>query len=386
MKLTLKKGISALVISIIFVALIVAPVCNAGVKTINTVSKKKALEIKEKMDDCKSTQGTEYWALLVAVGVYYKHPKQNRPSMLEAVDDLYDVLIDSPQWQPDHIHMLKGSQATCRNLIEELIWLIQNEDSDDMSLVYITTHGSPLKDKNGRPVDLPPKDEADGADEILVMYYGFEKWYGFIWDDLLNFFLSLLQSQGVCVIVDSCYSGGFNDLPMFDETMLEEYIAESFTQDLIEDVSFFSNQCNDDQVFDEGMPEGYATESSIQGLGEDGGCFSTGFNDDQVVTEIMPWEYTAESFTQGLVEDLAAQGRVVLMSCEEDTTSSGSRFSNFLIEGFWGWADLFGNGNGINSAEESFSYADWWVNFVSGGSQDPTILDLYPGEFTVTYT
>lgn len=154
MKFTIKKWLPVLVVSIICVALIVAPVCNARVKTeaINTVSKKKALEIEEKIEGYESTQGTDYWALLVAVGVYYNHPEANRPSMLEAVDDLYDVLIDSPQWQPDHIHMLKASQATSRNLIRELIWLIQNEDSDDMSLVYITTHGSPLKDKNGLPV------------------------------------------------------------------------------------------------------------------------------------------------------------------------------------------------------------------------------------------
>ena len=302
-----------LVTSIICIALIATPICNAGLNTKGLIKRNNKVDL-QKVKESQESSGTEYWAVLFAVGVYYRNPDQNRPSMLEAVNNLYEVLIDSPQWQPDHIRMTTGEQATGRNLIRDLMWLIQSEDSDDMSLIYITTHGSPLKNLNGYPVDLPPKDEADGADEILVMYHGFDRWYAFIWDDLLNFLLSLLQSQGVCLIVDSCYSGGFNDYP-FRGAMLGEY--------------------------------------------------------------------TAESFTQGLAEELAGQGRVVLMSCREDELSYGSDFSNLLIDGFWGLADLFGNGDGINSAEEAFDYAEFWLEFF--GQQHPTILDLYPGEYPVTY-
>lgn len=270
---------------------------------------------KEKIESFTPTnEETEYWALLFAVGVYKNNPDQDRPSMLEAVDDLYDVLLDSHHWQADHIHKVTASEATGLRLIQELIWLIQNADSDDMSLIYLTTHGSPLKGQGGNPIDLPPIDEDDGADEILIMYEGFDKWYAFIWDDLLNFFLSLLQSQGVCLIVDSCFSGGFNDEPM--------------------------------------------TRGAV------------------------PMEHTAETFSQGFIEDVGSQGRVVLMSCEEDKISFGSIFSNYLIEGFQGMADSSGNGDGINSAEEAFFYAQSKID--PTGIQHPTILDLYPGEFTVT--
>ena len=148
------------------------------------------------------------------------------------------------------------------------------------------------------------------------MYEGFDKWYAFIRDDLLNFFLSLLQSKGVCLIVDSCFSGGFNDYPM------------------------------------------------IKGS--------------------IPLKSSTESFTQGFAEEIATQGRVVLMSCEEDEVSYGSDFSDLLITGFAGWADIppFGNGDGIKSAEESFIFADFWLTLI--GQQNPTILDLYSGEFSVT--
>ena len=306
-------SLTMLVISIVCIALLITPVCNAGLSAKDIIKKNNRVNM-PRINGFQETAGTEYWALIFAVGIYKNHPDQDRPSMLEAADNLYDVLVDSAQWQPDHIHKVTGGQATGQNLIKELIWLIQSEDADDMTLVYITTHGSPLKNANGMPVDLPPKDEADGADEILVMYDGFDKWYAFIWDDLLNFFLSLLESKGVCLIVDSCYSGGFNDHP-YEGTMTE---------------------------------------------------------------------YTVESFVEGFVEDVATQGRVVLMSSEESTLSWGSYFSDFLIEGFWGGADLFGNGDGINSAEEAFYFAKPWVELFTEGRQHPTIMDLYSGEFPVT--
>ena len=314
MKGTLDIKFSMMIIAIICILLIVSPVCNAGLNTKRAIMRNNNIDAEE-LTVSQEAAGTEYWALLFAVGVYKNNPDQDRPSMIEAVNDLYDVLLDSPQWQADHIHKVTTSQATGRRLIRELIWLIQNEDSDDLSLIYLTTHGGPLRGPNGTPIDLPPKDEDDGADEILVMYEGFDKFYAFIWDDLLNFFLSLLQSKGVCLIVDSCFSGGFNDYPMFAETMLEDY--------------------------------------------------------------------TAESFTHGFAEELATQGRVVLMSCRENEVSYGSDFSFLLIEGFAGLADFFGNGDGINSAEEAFDFAEFWLSLL--GQQHPTILDLYPEEFPVTY-
>jgi len=155
---------------------------------------------------------TEYWALLVAVGVYADDPQQNRPLMLEEVDDLYDVLLDSPWWSEDHIKVIKGEDATVSNIIKGFRWLDRMEDSDDISVVFITTHGSPLD------FDIPPFDEDDGTDEILVSYWGFAYPGLFIYDDEINFLLNRLESQGVCLIVDSCFAGGFNDPPDWNIT------------------------------------------------------------------------------------------------------------------------------------------------------------------------
>ncbi len=150
---------------------------------------------------------TEYWALLVAVGEYADDPQQNRPLMLEEVDDLYDVLIESSVWSSDHIKVIKAEDATVPNIILGLRWLDKMEDENDFSLVYISTHGYYL------PFDIPPLDEEDNADEFLITYWGFANDFSFIYDDELNVLLNQLESQGVCFIVDSCYAGGFNDPP-----------------------------------------------------------------------------------------------------------------------------------------------------------------------------
>jgi hypothetical protein len=300
-------------ITFIIVAFLIAtPVCSLNLN--NPV-------ISEKYD---TSQGTEYWALLVGVGVYYNHPEQNRPSMLESVDNLYQVLSAAPNWESDHIHRLKGSQATVQNLFKELLWLINSEGDGDMSLIYITTHGTSLK-YNGQPLDIPPKDESDGSDESLAMYYGFDRWYSFITDDILNFFLSLLESKGVCVIIDSCHSGGFNDQPFF-------------------------------------KPRNINNEKS--------------------------YEFDSTTFKKGFVEDIGARDRIVLMSTEEDLLSYGNVFISSIISGLdLNIADIYyGNHDGINSAEESFRLADDWVNDIMGNKQDPTILDLYPGEFPLAYS
>ncbi len=314
MKSTHMKSMTYVLVILVVIALCVSSVYTVGGKSQTLLSSvsSAASRIKQDISQYEVTEDTEYWALLFAVGVYYNHPDQDRPSMLESVDLLYDELTDSGYWDYDHIRMVKAEQATGQSLLEGLRWLDNMDDSDDISVVYITTHGFPLRNSNGLPLDIPPKDEPDGADEALVMYHGFENWYSFVWDDLLNFFVSLLDSQGVCLIVDSCYSGGFNDAPF------------------------------------------------------DG---------------IDPFEgYTACDFSEGLAEDLRSQNRIVLMSTEENSLSYGSYFSSFLIEGLEGWGDFFGNQDDIVSAEEAFSYAQFWVDFYLGSDQHPTVRDDYPGE------
>jgi hypothetical protein len=286
MKGNRKLGIS--IISIFCLVLLLSPACSAGVSS---------LTMKKKSTQPQQTSASQYWALLFAVGTYEGHPDQNRESMLESCSNLYNTLLDSPNyWQASNIHVQTEGQCYLQNLIKELLWLRKNSKSEDYVFIYITTHGYFLTRSNGAAWDLPPKDESDGTDEFLYMYNGFSTWYGIIWDDLLNFFVSLIRCQGLCLVVDSCYSGGFNDMPLPS-----------------------SNQ----------------------------------------------QRYTA-------------------MSSQEHEVSYGSDFSDWFISGLAGWADIAGNGDGINSAEEAYAWAEFWINL--GGQQHPTYVDLFPGEMPLTYS
>ncbi|MFE3846014.1 hypothetical protein ACFL1L_04045 [Thermoplasmatota archaeon] len=155
--------------------------------------------------DTKPIDDTEYWGLLIAVGEYLNNPNQDRPSMLVEVENIYQSLISSENWEASHIRKITGQNANLKNILDGFKWLNQMEGENDISLVYITTHGGFLD------TDYPPVDEADGKDEILVPYEGFDDLSKFLWDDEINFFLNLLDSKAICLIVDSCYSGGFND-------------------------------------------------------------------------------------------------------------------------------------------------------------------------------
>ncbi len=160
---------------------------------------------------------TEYWALMVAVGVYKNNPDMDRPTMLTEIDHLKETLLGSSMWQEDHIKVIKGEDAMLKTVLDGFSWLDENEDEDDVCLVFLTSHGFPIG------FDRPPFDEDDHKDEALAMYNGFLpfpnpfRWeplanpFAVLTDDMVNNRLNDLESKSVCCIVDSCHSGGFGD-------------------------------------------------------------------------------------------------------------------------------------------------------------------------------
>lgn len=221
----------------------------------------------------QTTDETEYWALLVAVGVYADNPNEDRPLMLQEVDDLYELMIQAPNWDEDHIKVIKGRDATILNILKGLRWLDRQEDSNDISLFYITTHGFPLG------VDIFPQDEEDQTDEGLATYWGFAYPNYILWDDQLNFMLNRLESQGVCFIVDSCYAGGFNDppnwLPTEETQMSQQEWMDGFSEEMrTQGRVILMASCEDEVSYSGGFAP-YLIDA-LRGYAD--------FNDDGVVT------------------------------------------------------------------------------------------------------
>ena len=190
MKMNFKEITSFVIIGILIITILL-PTMNVPTQAING----------------SSTLGndTEYWAYIVGVGEYAENPMQNRPDMLTEVNDFKDALLQSSWWSEDHIKMVTAEDATRHNILAGFRWLNSVVSSDDMVVVYLTTHGNHLN------FDIPPFDEEDKEDEMLVSYWGFSINTLFITDDQINIMLNQLKSNNVCLIVDSCYAGGFND-------------------------------------------------------------------------------------------------------------------------------------------------------------------------------
>jgi hypothetical protein len=264
---------------------------------------------------------TEYWALLVGVGEYAGHPEMEAPCDLD-VQHMREALLSSDQWHTDHIKTIIGKNATKINIIKGLRWLDSMEDKDDISVVYFSSHGGYLS-FFGVPIDLPPLDEADRADEVLVTYYGFINPLANIRDDELNLYLNTLESHGECVIIDCCYAGGFNDTPRTDQFLIN--------------TRFFRN-------------DGASSPSA---------------------------------FAEDFLKDISKEGRVVLMGTRENelgwaSPDEGLLFTTALTESLRKGVGDF-NDDGSISAEEAFLVARSRTEL-----QHPTMCDWYDGELLLT--
>ena len=268
-----KIGLKIIYLAIFFILLI----------TVITIQGKN--QINQSME---SSYETEYWALLVAVAEYADNPDQDRPLMLEETDGFHDLLLTSPIWKEDHIKIIKTEDATVMNILQGLRWLDEMEDSNDMCVFYITTHGFPLG------YEFPPFDEDDGTDEALASFWFFAYPTMIITDDEINFMLNQLESQGVCMIVDSCYAGGFDDSP--DWNQQNKYASNAVKKD-----------------------------------------------------KVINW-------IQDFGKEVSGQNRVVLMaSCEDELSYSGG-FAPYILDAMKGYGDT--DGDGIVTAEEVFYYVE----------------------------
>ncbi len=314
------KKVIAFIVILLFISL------NFNTSTLGGMTE---INVSTDNDILKTYNNLEYWALIVGVGIYAGHPEKNTSAHLSA-EAIYDSLLSSEHWQEDHIKLITCENATKTNIINGLQWLDSMEDEDDVSLLYIATHGGQME-LFGKPFDFPPFDEADRCDEILATYYSYEKpLFTYIRDDELRFFIDRLECQGICVIIDSCHAGGFNDT--FRKTSsIRDIVASEY------DIDYFS----------------------------------------------------PSAFIEGFSEEIKKDGRVIMMSSQEDEPSysdleEGHVFTSELVKSLGeGFGDL--NNNGLISAEEVFNYTRYRTPKPST-PQHPIIYDGYDGELDLTFS
>jgi hypothetical protein len=277
----------------------------------------------------KTDNGTEYWGLLVGVSKIDGLPEAD--SLLSANElstlDLKDLLVKSDNWNEDHIKILTGEEATTFEIMKGFRWLARNADSDDICLFYMTSMGLQMP-------DIFPKEEDDGFDECLVTFNTFKlgipiPWISVLFDDQINFFLNKIKAQGICVIVESEFSGGYND--GYQNLLNHETINHNYNS---------------------------ITEQTY-------------------------------NFNENIASELQQQGRIIVSSCEESSNINVNWiFIHDIMSGLQGFADS--NNDNLVSIEEAYDYArplvieKWEKEFLV--STRPQIFDNYNGELILTYS
>ena len=134
----------------------------------------------------------EKWAVIVGNADY-----DGTGSDLQYTDDdaydMYNALI-THGWQADHIALLIDADRT--TIVNGISWLASNAGSSDTALFFFSGHGT-------YGSDIAPYDEADGLDEYICPTD-----FNHIRDDELDMMLDAVNSDGIAVIIDSCFSGG----------------------------------------------------------------------------------------------------------------------------------------------------------------------------------
>lgn len=188
-------------------------------------------------DSCveSSANETSYYAVIGACSEYIDPsnnipPFPSEPFPANKLDYIYQALLKSENWDEDNIIFLLNQDATRQNIINALEEMALRVDSNDIFIFSWAGHGSEVLDNDGDEGDIDPSDRYDE----VICPHDCERKQGklvnYISDDELDQLFSNISAKGMCLIFESCLSGGLVDRNISDKDA-EKYTS-SFTQDV----------------------------------------------------------------------------------------------------------------------------------------------------------
>ncbi len=140
-------------------------------------------------------------ALLIGVRDYQSDSVTDLNGVEKDVENM-QKLLQQLGLKPSDITILQDSQVTDKNVVDGMIWLMDNPG--EKAYFYFSGHGSQIPDTNGDETD-------DKKDETLCLYNWYEvkdnMLYGAITDDIISIMLNKIQAKETYIIIDSCHSG-----------------------------------------------------------------------------------------------------------------------------------------------------------------------------------
>ena len=137
------------------------------------------------------------FALIVGIN-HYSTPGMDLAGCVNDANNVKQFLLECCGFEEGGIKMLLDEQATKKNILGHLEWLV-SKGVDGVELVYYHSgHGSQVFDESG--------DEADQLDEILIPHD--HDWNDpFLDDYLAKIFSKLPAGAFLSMICDTCHSG-----------------------------------------------------------------------------------------------------------------------------------------------------------------------------------
>lgn len=80
------------------------------------------------------------WALVIGVN-QFPHQVRTLNYCDKDAKDFYNYLISDAEFQPDHVLLLQGKDATHERIRKAVDWLRRASDNNDLCVVYFRTHG-----------------------------------------------------------------------------------------------------------------------------------------------------------------------------------------------------------------------------------------------------
>lgn len=311
-------------LTVIIIITFLLLITTSSMASYPSIKEIKNEDLQEEIEENCFTQTTEkkYWALIIGVGIY-KNREDKTVGSIHDANNIYNALIKDENWDEDNIKLITGKNATKLNIIRGFQWLRKNEGKNDVSLIYLSSHGG----KN--EFDKFPFSSNSMSYHTFATYKSFINPFTHITSFELSFLINRLKSQEISVIIDCCYSGGFEEL---------------------------------------GEPK--------IGL----------FN----ILRMIRNKIHNILFKLGFLDELQEDGRVILMSSEKDSASwcipsKGAFYTMALMESIdKGLGDL--NNDGYISSEEAHIFSKTRINTLGKYGQRPTIMNNYSKELNLVKT
>jgi len=147
-----------------------------------------------------STRVREKWALVIGIGKF-RDSRINLQFTSKDARDFFSYLTDQNygRFKASNVHLLVDDQATTVHIKSELEWLRMNAKQDDLVVIYVSTHGSPI--------------EADPEGISYVITYDTEVAEDRLYAtslpmiDIVYAVQNRIKAQRAAVFLDTCYSG-----------------------------------------------------------------------------------------------------------------------------------------------------------------------------------